>query len=207
MRTIRQWVSASCIAVALAVGVPLFVASVDAQARPKNATAQCKDDTYSSAKTKQGACSKHGGVKTWFADEKGAPPAAPTTPKASPTATSKTGAAAAATASIPANATAQCTDGTYSTAKTKQGACSKHGGVKTWFADEKAATGATPPSTKTAATPAATPKTAASAPKTTTAPAGTPDNATAKCKDGTYSFAKQHSGACSHHGGVAEWYK
>lgn len=34
-----------------------------------------------------------------------------------------------------------------------------------------------------------------------------PKNATAKCKDGTYSYAKRHQGACSHHGGVAEWYK
>ena len=34
-----------------------------------------------------------------------------------------------------------------------------------------------------------------------------PKGATAKCKDGTYSFAKHHQGACSHHGGVAEWYK
>jgi hypothetical protein len=25
------------------------------------------------------------------------------------------------------------------------------------------------------------------------------------CKDGTYSHAKGHSGACSRHGGVAEW--
>ena len=28
-----------------------------------------------------------------------------------------------------------------------------------------------------------------------------------KCEDGTYSHAKQHRGACSGHGGVAEWYK
>jgi hypothetical protein len=34
-----------------------------------------------------------------------------------------------------------------------------------------------------------------------------PEGATAKCKDGTYSYAKHHRGACSHHGGVAEWYK
>ena len=32
-------------------------------------------------------------------------------------------------------------------------------------------------------------------------------DATAKCKDGTYSHAKTHQGACSRHGGVAEWYK
>jgi hypothetical protein len=29
--------------------------------------------------------------------------------------------------------------------------------------------------------------------------------ATAQCKDGTYSHAKNHQGACSHHGGVAKW--
>ena len=32
-----------------------------------------------------------------------------------------------------------------------------------------------------------------------------PNGATAQCKDGTYSHAKTHSGACSHHGGVAKW--
>jgi Protein of unknown function (DUF3761) len=39
---------------------------------------------------------------------------------------------------------------------------------------------------------------------------GNPQNADAagaiaRCKDGTYSHAKSHSGACSRHGGVAEW--
>lgn len=33
------------------------------------------------------------------------------------------------------------------------------------------------------------------------------NGATAKCKDGTYSFSKHHQGTCSHHGGVAKWYK
>jgi hypothetical protein len=28
---------------------------------------------------------------------------------------------------------------------------------------------------------------------------------TAKCKDGTVSHSAHHSGACSHHGGVASW--
>src|SRR5947208_1630861 len=36
-------------------------------------------------------------------------------------------------ANAPANATAQCGDGTFSTAKTERGACSRHGGAKTWF--------------------------------------------------------------------------
>ncbi|HEV2283794.1 MAG TPA: DUF3761 domain-containing protein [bacterium] len=30
---------------------------------------------------------------------------------------------------------------------------------------------------------------------------------TALCNDGTYSYAAHHQGACSHHGGVAVWYR
>ena len=37
--------------------------------------------------------------------------------------------------------------------------------------------------------------------KAPSAPAG----ATAKCRDGTYSFSLHASGTCSHHGGVAVW--
>jgi Protein of unknown function (DUF3761) len=32
-----------------------------------------------------------------------------------------------------------------------------------------------------------------------------PPGATARCRDGTYSFSQHHSGTCSHHGGVAVW--
>jgi peptidoglycan hydrolase-like protein with peptidoglycan-binding domain len=32
-----------------------------------------------------------------------------------------------------------------------------------------------------------------------------PSGATAQCRDGSYSFSLHHSGACSHHGGVASW--
>jgi hypothetical protein len=32
-----------------------------------------------------------------------------------------------------------------------------------------------------------------------------PPGATARCTDGTYSYAVHHQGACSHHGGVAQW--
>jgi Protein of unknown function (DUF3761) len=38
----------------------------------------------------------------------------------------------------------------------------------------------------------------------TTAPSA-PAGATAKCRDGTYSFSQHASGTCSHHGGVAVW--
>lgn len=32
-----------------------------------------------------------------------------------------------------------------------------------------------------------------------------PAGATALCRDGTYSFSRNRSGTCSHHGGVAKW--
>ena len=32
-----------------------------------------------------------------------------------------------------------------------------------------------------------------------------PPGATARCRDGTYSFSEHRSGTCSHHGGVAVW--
>jgi hypothetical protein len=32
-----------------------------------------------------------------------------------------------------------------------------------------------------------------------------PPGATARCRDGTFSFSSHHSGTCSHHGGVSEW--
>ncbi len=34
------------------------------------------------------------------------------------------------------------------------------------------------------------------------AAASAPSGATAKCKDGSFSMSKHHSGSCSHHGGV-----
>ncbi len=36
-------------------------------------------------------------------------------------------------------------------------------------------------------------------------PTGPPAGATARCKDGSYSFSTHRSGTCSGHGGVAEW--
>jgi hypothetical protein len=32
-----------------------------------------------------------------------------------------------------------------------------------------------------------------------------PDGATARCRDGTWSFSESRRGTCSHHGGVASW--
>jgi hypothetical protein len=39
----------------------------------------------------------------------------------------------------------------------------------------------------------------------TVATASPPSGATARCRDGSYSFSQHRSGTCSHHGGVAVW--
>ena len=168
--------------------------STAAKGVPIGATFQCKDGSYSTAKTSTGACSRHGGV-----DHPMGGGAATTT---APAAGAGAAASAPASGAAPASATFQCKDGTYSTAKTSQGACSRHGGV------DHALTGATAAAPAAAAPPSG-PKEAPATGKAQTVarPADAPANATAKCRDGTYSASQQHSGTCSHHAGVAEWYQ
>ncbi len=115
-----------------------------------------------------------------------------------------------------------CKDGTH--AKAGRGACSGHGGVGTAASHAKA---------KAKAKVKAKAKEKVKAKEHAKAPAKTlkermeghmaakheaakkPEKAgvagaagaTARCKDGTYSHAKTHRGACSGHGGVAEWMK
>ena len=91
-----------------------------------------------------------------------------------------------------------CKDGTPS-AKSGRGACSGHGGVQKMGAKAAAAPAAA--SAMPAAAPAAAAKAAAGEKEAGMDPTG----ATAKCKDGTFSKAKTHTGACSRHGGVADW--
>ena len=174
------------------------------------ATVICKDGTTS--KAGRGACRGHGGVDK-KAMKTGAPPAEATAPKE---AASSSGAAA--------EATVVCKDG--STSKGGKGACRGHGGVdkKATKAGAKAAvpsagaSAAAPPSAPSSVPTATTPTKpgavpAPAAPDTGSSKAAAPANAKntdptgaiAKCKDGTYSHAKSHSGACSRHGGVAEW--
>ena len=40
---------------------------------------------------------------------------------------------------------------------------------------------------------------------TPTPQSSVPAGATAKCRDGTYSYSQHRQGTCSHHGGVAQW--
>jgi hypothetical protein len=121
---------------------------------------------------------------------------------------------AACAADTPAPTT--CKDGTTSTA-TGRGACSSHGGVQkpapaaSSSASSSGATAASAPPAGAASVspaPGSAPTPAAEGAKTTAKPPSgntDPTGATAKCTDGTYSKAKTHSGACSHHGGVAQW--
>lgn len=68
---------------AIARSIPIALAAVFvfsgiafAQA-PSGATGTCKDGTYTTAQSKQGACSSHGGVNAWYADQKPAGTSAP----------------------------------------------------------------------------------------------------------------------------------
>ena len=68
MRFMRVWLTAACLACTFALGAA-DVSAAQAQRKPKGATAQCVDGTYSRAQSQQGACSSHGGVKTWYGAE------------------------------------------------------------------------------------------------------------------------------------------
>ena len=124
-----------------------------------------------------------------------------------------------------ATAAVTCKDGTTSAA-TGRGACSGHGGVdkaakttakasaKVAKTEAKADTKVAKQEAKVAAreTKAAAKSTSADVKQAAKIPNATaantdPTNATAKCKDGTYSHAASRRGACSRHGGVAEWLK
>lgn len=97
-----------------------------------------------------------------------------------------------------------CMDGTMS--KGGKGACSKHGGVNKTAAAETAAPPADAPApAPTPSKPKATASTSAFSATTKSSGSADAAGATAQCKDGSYSHAKNHSGACSKHGGVANW--
>jgi hypothetical protein len=164
----------------------------------------CIDGT-TSASSGRGACSGHGGV-----DHKAV--------KAHKKAVKGEVKAATAVAKRTSGAqvTTICEDGTTSNS-TGRGTCSGHGGARGAEATSKT-TGAAIPAPSTAAAPRASvpvPRASTRArtrASTNSAVAGSgaaednnPSGAIARCKDGLYSHARNHRGACGHHGGVASW--
>ena len=148
----------------MAIATGLLSAQVAVAQAPAGSTGQCKDGTYSTAASKQGACRGHQGVKEWYA----ADPA----PASAPAAAAPKSAAAAAPAAgpKPADATGLCNDGTYATSTSKSAGCRGHQGVKEWYA-AAAPTAAKTATTATATTPAPAPAAAPTAPKVATQPA------------------------------------
>jgi hypothetical protein len=151
------------------------------QAPAAGVSATCKDGSSYSGTSKRGACTGHGGVKEWSAAS-AKPAAAP-----APTATAKPATAPAAApkpmaAAKPAPAaapmaaatpmTAICKDGSNYSGASKRGACSGHGGVKTWGNSAPAATAPVPMAKAPAPAPMATAP--APAPKPMSAPAPKP---------------------------------
>lgn len=59
--------------------------------------------------------------------------------------------------------------------------------------------------TKTTVAPAPRPAATTAASSNSGGENNNPNGATAQCKDGTFSHAAHHQGACSRHGGVAKW--
>ena len=181
---------------AVLVAAPMFAVAASAQ----TATTVCKDGT-TSATTGRGACTGHGGVDKSATKKSAA--AAKAERKAASRAPAAPAAATVGAAPKPAAATVTCGDGTSS--KAGRGACARHGGVKTASATPAPAAKAAAPTTAASVRPAPAARQAAPATATTHAANTDPTGATAQCKDGTYSHATNHRGACARHQGVAKW--
>jgi hypothetical protein len=95
---------------------------------PRSGGVTCGDGTASAGG--QGACSHHGGI----AAAAPAPAPAPTTTRTLPPMSAPRSAPTPSRmGQVPAGASAQCRDGTYSYSKNRRGTCSHHGGVATWM--------------------------------------------------------------------------
>jgi hypothetical protein len=74
-----------------AVAAVFILSGVAFAQAPQGASGSCKDGTYTTAPSKRGACSGHGGVKDWFATQKSAPARGPSTAAAPPAPAEQTG--------------------------------------------------------------------------------------------------------------------
>jgi hypothetical protein len=186
----RHWI----LATAIAAVATIQTGSLQAQA----AATICKDGT-TSVSSGRGACSGHGGVnKKAVTHQK-------------KVVKSEVKAATAVARRTPGTqVTTICVDGTASNS-TGRGTCSGHGGAKGAEATSRV-TGAPVPAPGTAATPRASARARVRANSNSAVVSGSgsaednnPAGAIARCKDGLYSHARNHRGACSRHGGVASW--
>jgi Protein of unknown function (DUF3761) len=181
MQVQRFFVSTSA-AAALALGC--FAAQPAAQARPDNATARCTDGTYSTVTARRDACEGHGGVQTWYADEK--------TKAAAKDAKEDTKDAAKSTKSAAKNAGEASKDAAKDVGhKSKNVAKDVAKGTKGVAKDVGKGSKEIAKDVK----------------GDVTRPSSAPADATGKCKDGTYSTDHTRAAACADHGGVADWYK
>jgi hypothetical protein len=110
-------------------------------------------------------------------------------------------------AKVPVGATALCTDGSYSHAKSEKGACSSHGGIKNWYATSQPATGkAAAAKPELAPMRSSKPKASTAPDANSTAAAAPMPGVSAVCKDGSNYYGESRKGACSGHSGVKSWY-
>ena len=162
----------------LLVATAIALAPLAANAQA-TAAVTCKDGTTSTA-TGRGACSGHGGV------DKAAKAAAKAAAKSAKQSTKV--------------AKAESKDEIKAETKAKQETKQE---TKAAAKETKAAEKSEKAASKSVSSDVRQTNKVANA----TAANTDPTNATAKCKDGTYSHAATHRGACSRHGGVAEWLK
>jgi len=164
--------------VTIALGTGILFSCVAFADPPAGATAECKDGTYYTGTSHQGACHGHQGVKTWLDKDSGSgssssssggtSSSSSSTGSASSGKSKSSGSSAGAAASTssgtpPAGAIAKCKDGTYYSGTAHQGACKGHQGVAEWLDKGSSST------SKTTSTPVAAPA-PAPVPKPTPAP-------------------------------------